>query len=455
LTSPFDRRRILAAALSVVVSAAVPATPPHAAAQPPPGIALVGGALIDGSGAPPIRDSVVLVRGERIEAVGTMASLPVPPGYDRISTEGMTVLPGLWDLHVHLIYSGHPNPSAWFRYASEFERVTIPASARQMLMGGVTSVRDLAAPSDAILAVKKRLASGELPGPTLYAAGPALAKMAPNQATPTSQFLPIADAADARRKTRQLLDAGVDVVKMFFVERMSAEERSAIISEAHARRKKVAAHGQTDDEVRLGLAIGVDDFQHIGVDSPEFPADIMASLRARVSSGPPLYWTPTVGANGLLNGAYTASRPELFDDPEAYLGLPPPLAAAVKEGWAAYQPRQVRADAEAIVKRKIAQLREAGVRLVFGSDEGSAGELARHATWMDADLWVRVLGMDPMDVLRSMTLDAARVMDADGEAGSVAIGKYADIIAVGGDPLRHINVLRDPKLVLKHGRRYK
>ena len=454
MTNFLGRRRLFFI-LVLLVPFAVAMEGRQAAAPPPPPIALVGGALVDGTGSAPIRDSVILVRGDRIERVGTTATLPVPSGYERISTEGMTVLPGLWDLHVHMIYSGHPNPGAWFRHASDFERVTIPASARQMLMGGVTSVRDLAAPADAILGVKKRIASGELPGPTIYAAGPALAKMAPNQAAPTSQFLPIADAADARQKTRQLLDAGVDIIKIFFAERMSSEERSAIINEAHARGKRVAAHGQNDAEVRLGLAIGVDDFQHLGIDSPEFAPDIIASLRARVQSGPPVYWTPTVGANGLLNGAYTASKPELFDDPEAYLGLPPALVAEVKDGWAAYQPRQPRAETETIVKRKIAQLQEAGVRLVFGSDEGSAGEPARHATWMDADLWVRVLGMNPMDVLRKMTLDAAQVMGADRDTGSIAAGKYADIIAVGGDPLRHIDVLRDPKVVIKHGRRYK
>jgi imidazolonepropionase-like amidohydrolase len=367
----------------------------------------------------------------------------------------MTVLPGLWDLHVHLIYSGHPNPGAWFKHSAQFESVTIPASARQMLTAGVTSVRDLAAPADAVLAVKRRIAMGTLPGPTLYAAGPALAKLAPNQTTITSQFLPIADAADARAKTRQLLDAGVDVVKIFFAERMSPQERAAIVGEAHARGKKVAMHGQTDAEVRLGLEIGIDDFQHIGIDTAEYAPDIMASLRARVKSGPPLYWTPTVGANGLLNAAYFASKPELIDDPESYLGLPAPLVSEVKRGWADHQPRAPRADAEAIVKRKVAQMREAGVELVFGSDEGSAGEPARHATWMDADLWVRVLGMDPMWVLRRMTLDAAAAMGVDRENGSIATGKYADIIAVGGDPLRHIDVLREPKLVIRHGRRHK
>lgn len=418
-------------------------------------LALVGGMLIDGNGGAPIRNSVILVRGERIERVGTIDSLPVPSDYEQVSTDGMTVLPGLWDLHVHLIYSGHPNPTSWFRFASEFERVTIPASAEQMLLAGVTSVRDLAAPAEAILAVKKRIAGGELPGPTLYVAGPALTKLAPNQKTVTSQFLPVADASDARANTRRLIDAGVDIIKIFNAERMSPDERRAIVEEAHSRGRKVAAHGQTDSEIRLGLEIGIDDFQHIGVDSPAYPADLVERLRARVKSGPPLYWTPTVGANNLLNGAYIASLPEILDDPAAFRGLPPLLVEEVKKGWAAFQPRQPLPGADAIVKRKIAQIREAGVEIVFGSDEGSTGELASHATWMDADLWVRELGFDPMTVIRRMTADAARVMGVERETGSITVGKRADIIAVRGDPLRHINVLRDPAIVIKHGRRYK
>jgi imidazolonepropionase-like amidohydrolase len=418
-------------------------------------LALVGGTLLDGTGGAPVRDSVVLVRGDRIERVGTVATLPVPAGYQRISTEGLTVLPGLWDLHVHMMYSGHPSPPAWFKHAAEFERVTIPASARQMLMAGVTSVRDLAAPADAIFGVKKRVASGVLPGPTIYAAGPALAKLKPGQTT-TGQFVPIADAADGRAKAKQLLDAGADIIKIFFAERMSREERSAIIMEAHGRGKKVAAHGSSDAEVRLGLAIGVDDFQHIGIDSPEFPPDLMAALRERVRTGPPVYWTPTIGANGLLNHDYARTRPELLvDDPELYLGLPPALVAEVKAGWQGFAPPPARNDAPAIIRRKVAQMQEAGVIVNFGSDEGSFGEVARHATWMDADLWVRELGIPPMTVLRRMTLDAARAMGVDQEVGSVTEGRYADIIAVGGDPLRHIDVLREPKLVIKHGRRHK
>src|SRR5262245_1156381 len=167
-------------------------------------IALAGGTLIDGTGAAPVRNSVVLIRNERIEKVGTVESLPVPPEYEVVSTEGMTVLPGLWDLHVHLMYAGHPNSRYWFdTYTAQFERTIMPAAARQMLMAGVTTVRDLAAPPREILAVKKRIASGEIPGPTLYVAGPALTKGANANAVQTWN---VSGAADASAKTRQLID---------------------------------------------------------------------------------------------------------------------------------------------------------------------------------------------------------------------------------------------------------
>ena len=95
---------------------------------------------------------------------------------------------------------------------------------------------------------------------------------------------------------------------------MSPEERRAIVAEAHARGRKVAAHGMNDTDIRLGLECGVDDFQHLGAEAPEFPADIMAAIRARAQAGPPLYWTPTVGANGLLDYPYIATKPEFVDD---------------------------------------------------------------------------------------------------------------------------------------------
>jgi hypothetical protein len=147
--SVVEARRLLVVALIAGCVSALTALQQSPALPRPEGssVALVGGTLIDGTGAAPVRNSVVLIRGERIERIGTTESVTVGPDYERISTEGMTVLPGMWDLHVHLMYGGHPNGRFWFdTYTPQFESVTIPASARQMLMAGVTSVRDLGAP---------------------------------------------------------------------------------------------------------------------------------------------------------------------------------------------------------------------------------------------------------------------------------------------------------------------
>jgi imidazolonepropionase-like amidohydrolase len=424
-------------------------------------LALVGGTLIDGTGGAPLRDSVVLIRGERIEKIGTTVSLPVPNGYEAVSAEGLTVLPGLWDLHVHLMYAGHPDVRYWFdTYTPQFERVIMPASAEQMLMAGVTTVRDLAAPPQPILAVKKRIASGQIPGPTLYVAGPALTKGANPNAVQTWN---VSGVADAKAKTSQLVDAGVDWIKVINAEQLTPDEMKAIVDEAHARGRKVAAHAFSEAEIRQGLIAGVDDFQHVRTQTPEYPPDIVALIRERVRNGPPLYWTVTVGGNGQLNAAYLASNPEFLDDPANFIGLPQPIVDDVRKAIAARtqaaarsgRPVQSQDEINAIVKRKLAQIRDLGVQIVFGTDVGSWGEVTGQATWMEADLWVRELGMDPVTVIRAMTLDAARVMGADRESGSIAEGKFADVIAVRGDTLRHIDVLREPRIVIKHGRRFK
>ena len=187
-------------------------------------------------------------------------------------------------------------------------------------------------------------------------------------------------------------------------------------------------------------------------------------IRERVKSGPPLYWTITAGGNGQLNAAYLASNPEFLDDPANFIGLPKSIADDVRRAIATRTgaggrgrggATQSQEEINAIVKRKVAQIRDLGVEIVFGTDVGSWGEVTGHATWMEADLWVHELGIDPMTVIRKMTLDAAGVMGAAGESGSLSAGKFADLIAVRGDPLRHMDVLRKARIVVKHGRRYK
>src|SRR5438093_4796255 len=101
--------------------------------------ALVGGTLVDGFAGPPIQNSVILIDGDKISAVGQVGSLAVPAGAEVISTEGMTVLPGLWDMHVHTMIAGHADYDHWDKaYMPQFESVIMPASAKQLLMAGVT-----------------------------------------------------------------------------------------------------------------------------------------------------------------------------------------------------------------------------------------------------------------------------------------------------------------------------
>jgi imidazolonepropionase-like amidohydrolase len=185
--------------------------------------ALVGGTLIDGYGGHPLRDSVVLIEGERITAVGQAGSLPVPAGAEVISTEGMTVLPGIWDMHVHLMINGHSDYAHWDKtYPDQFESVIMPASARQLLLAGVTSARDLGAPLEASIAVRDAINQGEIAGPTLYVSGPFIQKTA----YPGTELFRwgVTGPEDARGKVAKLAEAGVDVIKLIDQDEMTLEE---------------------------------------------------------------------------------------------------------------------------------------------------------------------------------------------------------------------------------------
>src|SRR5215212_10200407 len=156
--------------LRLFVSALLVVSPIAASAKT---VALVGGRLIDGFGGPPIANSVILIEGERITAVGTVDNLKVPADADIISTEGMSVLPGLWDCHVHTMLLGHSDYDHWDKtYPQRLASEIMPAAAHQLLMAGITSARDLGAALEDSIQVRDRINHGEIPGPTLYVAGP-------------------------------------------------------------------------------------------------------------------------------------------------------------------------------------------------------------------------------------------------------------------------------------------
>ena len=422
------------------------------------GLALVGGTLLDGRGGV-VPDSVILVRGERIEQVGTGSTLSVPAGYEQISTEGLTVVPGLWDPHVHLMYGGHPSTDAWFKkYVPDFEKVVMPATAEQFLRAGITTVRDLIAPTDAVLSVRRRVASGALTGPRIFASGNALSKAGPNApALARIDITNIADEADARLQVRKLLNAGVDVIKVINAANWTVAELEAVVAEAHARNVKVTSHARSDEDLRRNLEARVDEMQHIGATGAEYGPELVALIRERVTNGPPLYWSPT--ASPVFDASYIDTTPEYLDDIRNYRGMPSALSRDIRTAIAARRASarggreaQTRQNQQAFL-RKFRQLQQLGVDFVFGSDEGTFGLTPTDATWREAQVWVEGLGIEPMVVVREMTFDAARMMGVDKDYGELAQGKFADIVGVRGDPLRSMTALRQPELVLKHGRR--
>jgi imidazolonepropionase-like amidohydrolase len=420
--------------------------------------ALVGGTLIDGNASRPIQNSVILVEGERIRAVGQVGMLSVPPGAEVISTEGMTVLPGLWDMHVHLQLVGHSDYDHWDKtYPPAYESIIFPAAAKQLLLAGVTSARDLGGPLAPSISARDRINAGKIPGPTMYVSGPFI-QHAPYPGTEAYRW-GVNGVEDAQAKVRKLVDGKVDVIKLIDQDEMTMEEVRAVVAEAHRLGKPVVAHAHRPEEIRRALAAGVDCLEHTGLaTAPEYPPDIIALLRertAKMSLGP-LWWTPTV--EGLLNYEYFRDNPEALDDPAWQEGLPKDIVDDVKKSiehpdrLPYYQLTPAR---RPTLKHKFTQLRESGVTLLIGTDSGIPMNFHSHSTWRELDAWVTDFGVDPMTAIRAATYWPSVAMKVDRQVGTVTPGKYADIIAVRGDVMRYMALLQRVDIIIKHGTRYK
>ncbi len=420
--------------------------------------ALVGGTLIDGFGSEPIKNSVVIIEGERIKEVGTIETLKIPANASIISTEGMTVLPGLWDMHVHTMINGHADYTYWDKtYPPLFEDVIMPASARQLLMAGVTSARDLGGPLKESIAVRDAINNNEMPGATLYVSGPFI-QHKPYPGTEAFRW-GVNGADDGRKKIRKLAKAGVNFIKLVDQDKMTIEELKAVVDEAHQNGLKVVAHGHRPEEIRLGLEVGVDCFEHTGLSSaPKYPDDIMEMIKERtadMSSGP-LFWCPTV--EGLYNYEYVRDNSEKLDNTSWHLGLPDSIIADIKNSIK-HPDRlpyfQLTPSRRPTLKTKIQQLLDAGVVLLVGTDSGIPMKFHSQSTWNELDVWVNEFGIDPMYAIRAATYWPALWTGVADDVGTVTPGKYADIIAVKGDVLRYISLLQDVDMVIKHGNRYK
>ncbi len=421
-------------------------------------LALVGGRLIDGFGGHPLANSVILVEGDRVTAIGTTDTLKPPTDAEIISTEGMDVMPGLWDCHVHTMLLGHSDYTHWDKtYPARLGSEIMPAAARQLLMAGVTSARDLGAPLKESIEVRDRINRGEIPGPTLYVAGPFI-QHEPYPGTEAFRW-GVKGAPDAKTKVKQLADAGVNIIKLIDQDLMTMEEVKAVVDESHAHKLPVVAHAHRPEEIRRGLAAGADCFEHTGLAAaPGYPDDILNTLHertAKMSLGP-LFWCPTI--EGFINYEPLVDNPEHLDDPAWQEGVAADIVEDIKRSIAHpnqlsyYQITPLRAKT---VHNKFKQLQESGVVLLIGTDSGIPMKFHSGSTWRELDAWVNHLGVDSMTALRAATYWPAVMMKVDKDYGSVSSGKFADIIAVRGDVLQHIDLLSRVDLIIKHGQRVK
>lgn len=441
---------VLSLLITTVASAAQKASAPASTRT----IALVGGQVIDGYEGPPIRDGVVVIQGNKITAVGPRAEISIPQGAEIISTEGMSVLPGLMDMHVHLMIVGHAEYEHWdTTYMSRFRDEIMPAAAKQLLMAGVTTVRDLGAPLEDILTVRQRINDGVIPGPRLFVSGPFI-QHAPYFKYEEFVRWGVNGPEDARAKVQKIIDAGVDFIKLIDQDQMTDDEVAAVVQTAHKAGKMVVAHAHREDEIRIGLKHGVDGFEHTGLATePEYPADIIEGLKKRNQT---IFWCPTVSPLYLAN--YTAQVfPERLDDPAWKEGLKPEVVKDIRDSlknithldYFTLTFRRI-----PTLQRKFQQLRDTGVTMMIGTDSGIPANFHSDSTWRELDTWVK-FGMTPMQAIGAATRWPARFLKKERELGTLAAGRLADVIAVRGDVLSNVSLLQNVGIVIKDGKRVK
>lgn len=435
-------------------------------------LALVGGRLIDGFGGPALDNSVILISGDRISAVGREGALAVPPEARVIDTHGMSVLPGLWEAHGHLFHVGEADPGAFqVKFADQIVPI-MEAVARVTVQSGVTAMREFCTScasqavgwNSALLEdqkkLRQRILAGEIPGPRLYFSGPALA---PRAGSDGSRF-DVATVQEAKAATRKLVDAGVD--NIFIGSHVwPVPLLDAIVEVARESKLGVDTEARHVAALRAVLEAGVDRL-HVF-----FTADALAGydddeLRQLVrgvepsSSGPSanILRGPWILCTLPMRQAYVTAKhfPGLLDHPRFREMFSPEVYRHLQEGWRAPQaiPWGVGAEERvAVVKRKLQEFIAAAGReqLVAATDAGAP--LNFHSPVPQQLRNLVDAGLTPMEAIQSATLRAAQMQGVAHQVGTISAGKFADLIVVDGDPLRQIEVLQHRvERVIQNGR---
>lgn len=443
-----DRSRGTAAALAshLILAAAFAAS---AAAQDR--LALVGGMLLDGYDVPPLHHAAVLVEGSRIVAVGRAAEMEIPADAEVVDTRGRVMIPGMMDLHAHLAVLGHGEYGRWFSWIDE-EGVDIEEvmeiSAKQLLLAGVTTAVDLGAPLEASLAVRDRIARGEVPGARLLMAGPWLTRRV--SFWPENYQIGIGSPEEASAAVERLAEAGVDVIKAWVG--LTREDYQAVADTAHRHGLRVHAHVYAPDDVRNALEAGIDVLTHAGsAGTPPYEEDL---LRDIVVAGRPVVIT---GAHRVWVFPATVDFPERLQDPRLRDDLPAAMYDELQRSFENFHTLpyfQTTARQMFFGDASLGQWIEAGAVIGMGTDSGTPMNFHTEALWRELKAHVD-LGMSPMEAIVAATRINARILGLADELGTIEPGKIADIVVLRGDPRFSITALDAPEVVVKDGKVYR
>ncbi|MFT4248114.1 MAG: amidohydrolase family protein [Pseudomonas sp.] len=412
-------------------------------------LAIVGGRLIDGYGQAPIDDAVVLVRGNRIVQAGPRAQVQVPAGARVVDASGRSVLPGLIELHAHLLTVGHGDYPRWFQWLEQHRDQYPPQrilelSARQLLLSGVTTAVDLGGPLEDSLLIRDRIARGEVAGPRLLVSGPWIAPR-PFLFPDSSTRAVGSSAKAAAQATEANIRAGVDVIKT--QGGLDYAQYKAVADAAHRHGLKVHAHINDEAAIFDALKAGIDVLHHVG--SGASPPYSDALVRAVVTSRAAV--VPTAAASGILPA--TLAFPARLQDPVLRAQFPDELWDELQASFRDFHRLGYFRNRDRAERFRAASLRqwlESGALLGIGTDNGVPLNFHTDALWRLAKLYTD-LGLEPLQAVSLLTRVNAGILGRAQQIGTIEPGKLADLIVVRGNPAADIAALADVEIVVKDG----
>ena len=416
-------------------------------------LALVGGMLLDGYGGEAVHHAAVLLENNRITAAGPASEITIPPGTPVIDTRGETMMPGMIEVHAHLVIVGHGDYERWFKWLEDHQRDfpltrVMELSARQLLSAGITSAVDLGAPLRESVRLRDRIQSGEVPGPRLSVSGPWLIQEA--KTFPPNCQLIVHTPAEAARATEDNIRGGADVIKA--QGGLTLEEYKAIVEVAHRHHIRVHAHVYEEQAVRDAFTAGVDVLQHVGsAGMPPFGAALVKDI---AESGRPVVLT---AAHRVWVFPATREFPERLEDPELEHQFPPDMWTELQGSFKRFHTLSVfknREQEEFFGDASISQWIRAGAVIGMGTDSGTPLNFHRDALWREAKVFVDH-GMSAAKVITALTWVNARILGKERELGTIEPGKLADIVVVKGNPLFDIVALSNVDVVIKDGVPYR